>query len=134
MAYYNPMVNPVYPQPTYDPYRLQYNALQQPQNTLNAPRYEIIHLNGRGGVDALQMAPNSGVIAMDDTAPMVWLITTDGAGYKTANPFDITPHQATPAVDTNALETRVKRLEDILNGYQSNGGIAKSTNAKSKPE
>jgi hypothetical protein len=99
-----------YPPPTYDPYRMPYNGLQQPQSALNAPRYEIIRVNGKGGVDALQMAPNSSVIVMDETAPMVWLISSDGAGYKTANPFDISPHRDAPAVDTNALETRVKTI------------------------
>ena len=133
MPYYNPMGGAGYPPPTYDPYRMPYNGLQQPQNAFNAPRYEIIRVNGKGGVDALQMAPNSAVIVMDDTAPMVWLISSDGAGYKTANAFDITPHQATPTVDTNALETRVKRLEDLINGYQSNGGAVKSgDNAENK--
>ena len=34
-----------------------------------APRYEIIHVTGRRGAEALQMAPNSSVHALDDTAP-----------------------------------------------------------------
>ena len=62
-----------------------------------AQRYEIIHVNGEPGARALQMAPNSNAIVMDDTAPIVWLCQTDGAGYKTVQPFDIAPHQTAPA-------------------------------------
>lgn len=46
----------------------------------------------------------------------VWLKTTDGAGYATATPYTVTPYQPAPVVDVNSLETRVKRLEEMLNG------------------
>ena len=61
-----------------------------------APRYEIIHVTGRRGAEALQMAPNSSVLALDDTAPLVWLCRTDGAGYLTVTPFDIAQHAEPP--------------------------------------
>ena len=83
---------------------------QQPQ------KYEVIKVAGRPGVDAFQMAPNSSVLLLDETAPIVWLVTTDGAGYKTVTPYDITPHQVAPAPDFGSLESRIKRLEDMING------------------
>lgn len=88
------------------------------------PRYEVIHVNGRGGVDAFQMGPNSSVILMDDTAPMIWLCRTDGAGYKTATAFDISVHQDAPAVDLSDINQRLSRLEEWVNG-KSDAGISK---------
>lgn len=54
-------------------------------------RREVIRVNGRGGVDAYRMPPNSSELLLDETAPLVWLVQTDGAGYKTATAFDLTP-------------------------------------------
>ena len=106
MPYYNsPMVYPAmygqpggYGQTPYNPGGTMQQAAQ---------RYEIIHVNGEPGARALQMAPNSNAIVMDDTAPIVWLCQTDGAGYKTVQPFDIAPHQTAPAVDVSSLATRL---------------------------
>ena len=41
----------------------------------------IVRVSGRPGAEAYQMAPNSEVLLLDETAPIVWLKTTDGAGY-----------------------------------------------------
>lgn len=117
MPYYNsPMAYPaMYGQPG-----LYGQTPYNPGGTMQqaAQRYEIIHVNGEPGARALQMAPNSNAIVMDDTAPIVWLCQTDGAGYKTVQPFDIAPHQTAPAVDVSSLDTRLTRLEEIVNGKQ----------------
>lgn len=95
--------------------------------TQNAQRYEIVHVNGRNGAEMFQMAPNSNHLLLDDTAPIVWLVQTDGAGYKSLTPFDISPHKDAPAIDINSLESRIKALEDKLNdkSYNSNNGNSK---------
>lgn len=77
---------------------------------------QIVRVNGRNGADAYRLAPNSSVLLLDENDPLVWLKTTDGAGYATVSPYTITPYQPAPAVDVNGLESRVKRLEEILNG------------------
>ena len=77
---------------------------------------QITRVNGRGGVDAFKMAPNCSALLMDEHDPIVWLKTTDGAGYATATPYTVTPYQPAPVVDVNSLETRVKRLEEMLSG------------------
>lgn len=92
-----------------NPYINRYNAMTAQQ----FPKYEIIHVNGENGARALQMSPNSETIVMDDTAPMVWLCQTDGAGYKTVRPFDIAPHKAAPQVDLADIDARLKRLEEM---------------------
>lgn len=113
----------------YNPYGSPYGmpfggmGMQQPQQ---GQKYEIIHVNGEAGARSLQMAPNSNAILMDDTAPLVWLAQTDGAGYKTVTPYSIAPYQPEPPVDVNGLESRVKRLEEMLSG-------TKSANADAKP-
>lgn len=95
----------------YQGYGNYYNQ-QTPQQ---APRYDVIHVNGQNGAQALQMAPNSSAIVMDDTAPLIWLCQTDGAGYKTVQAFDISPHKDVPAVDVRSLEERIARLEEMIN-------------------
>lgn len=80
------------------------------------PRQEITRVNGRNGAMSIQMAPNSSVLVLDETAPLVWLCQTDGAGYLTVTPFDIAPHQEAPQVSVNDLSERLARLEEIVNG------------------
>lgn len=93
-----------------DPYRARLGSIQQ----FHAQRYEIIRVNGENGAQAFQMAPNSSALLLDETAPIVWFVQTDGAGYKTAKPFSIAPYQPQPPVDINALEARIKRLEAMI--------------------
>ena len=96
-------------------------------NTNFLPRYEVIQVNGENGVNAFQMGPNSSVLLLDTSAPMVWLVQPDGAGYKSKTPYDITPHQAVPPVDINQLQQRVAQLEDLINAkYQSDDKPTKS--------
>lgn len=92
----------------------------------NLPRQEIIRVNGENGAKAYQMAPNSSALLMDESAPLVWLVQTDGAGYKTAVPYTIAPYQSQPAPDLNALEERIKRLEEMLNGKKPDAGRTRS--------
>ena len=78
-----------------------------------AQRYEIIRVTGENGARAFQMAPNSSAILLDETAPLVWLVQTDGAGYKTATPYKIEPYTPEAVQDVQSLEARIKRLEDV---------------------
>lgn len=76
---------------------------------------EIIHVNGENGARALQLAPNSNTLLLDDTAPIVWLVQTDGAGYKTVTPYTITPYQPEEPINTKDLLERIERLEKKIN-------------------
>ena len=101
----------------------QYPQSQMPMSVMSAQRYEIIHVNGRNGADALQMLPNSNVLLLDDTAPIVWLVQTDGAGYKSLTPFDISVHKDKSAPDYQSLEDRISKLEEILNDKSDSKSI-----------
>lgn len=78
-------------------------------------RSEVIRVNGRGGAEAYAIGPNSSALLLDESGSIVWLVTTDGAGYKTVAPYDISPHQTAPAPDFSSLEARIKKLEERLN-------------------
>lgn len=75
-------------------------------------RTEIIHVNGENGAAAFNMMPNSQALLLDDTAPLVWLAQTDGAGYKTITPYEIKPYEKKDAM--KSLEERIERIERML--------------------
>ena len=105
MANYPYNIAPNYP----NPFGNRFETMQA------APKYEIIHVNGRNGAESFRMATNSQCLLLDDTAPIVWLCQSDGAGYHTVTPYRIEPYQAEPAPDYTTLEKRIKRLEELLN-------------------
>lgn len=73
---------------------------------------KITRVHGEAGVDALQMLPDTEVLALDETAPMVWVIKTDSAGYKgVKEAFDITPHKKAEVPDVKSMEERLAALE-----------------------
>ena len=111
------------------PYGIPYQPTipQMPQqNTQQLPQQTVIQVDGRASVEAIKMAPNSSVLLMDKSAPIVWLCTSDGLGNVTSTAYDITEHQDTPPVDVTSLEERVKILEEKIN--------AKSYDRSSKPK
>ena len=110
---YNPMINP-------------YLGAQRPYQ--QPPRQEVIKVCGENGARAFQLGPNSSALLLDESGALVWLVTTDGAGYKSVAPFDISPHQATPEPDYGSLEERVKKLEEAI----SNGSTADTANARAE--
>lgn len=97
----------------YNPYN--YLSNQQWQNSNLRNKQEIIKVNGKNGAEAFQMMPNSQALLLDETAPIVWLVQTDGAGYKTISAFDLTPHEEINANDTiKSIEERLKKVEEQL--------------------
>jgi hypothetical protein len=102
---YNPLMNPYMPNPSA-------NALQQQQ-----PRMEVVKVNGENGARAFPIGANSSALLLDESGTIVWLVVTDGAGYKTVSPYDITPHQTAQAPDVSGLEQRIARLEEFVNGF-----------------
>lgn len=91
------------------PYVNPFMQYSMPQHT------EIIKVNGKNGAEAYNMMPNSSILLLDETEPIVWLAQTDGAGYKTLKPYTITPYQPEPQVDVKTLEQRIARIEVMLN-------------------
>ena len=71
-------------------------------------KQQVTRVNGRNGAEAYQMAPDSSAL-LDTTAPLVWLIQTDGAGYKTISPYTIAPYKTETSTLTS-LETRIAKI------------------------
>ena len=85
-----------------------------PQQPIIQPT-QVVRVNGENGARAFSMGANSSALLLDESGLLVWLVTSDGAGYKTVTPYDITPHQAQSAPDFSSLESRIKKLEEIVN-------------------
>lgn len=108
----------------YNSYMPFNNPNPAPVTNPYAQKYSIIRVNGENGARSLQMSPNSEMLALDTTAPIVWLAQTDGAGYLTVTAFDISQHQEKPPIDLNNLLKDVEELKRKVYG-ESN-----STNAE----
>ena len=91
------------------------------QNIL--PAQQVVQASGKASIEALRMSPNSSVLILDTTAPLVWLCTSDGLGNVTPIPYDITPH--VEEEPENALEKRLaaleKKLMEVLNDKPDDG-------------
>lgn len=108
-----------YAQPTYYDMLRQQMAPQQPAQQANVlPAQQVIQVAGRQSIDTLQMSPNSSVLIMDTSAPIVWLCVSDGLGKVTATAYDITLHQDTPPFDivgfAESVEGRLAALENKI--------------------
>ena len=101
--------------PTFNPF----GYMPQPYQAPAAPQ-QVTRVNGENGARAYSLAANSSALLLDESGLMVWLVTSDGAGYKTVSPYDIVPHQAQQAPDYGSLEERIKKLEERINGYTGN--------------
>ena len=95
-----------------------------------APHYEITQVNGRAGAENFRMGPNSSFLLLDNSAPIIWFVKTDGSGLLTATPCDFTIHQDPPQVNLNDIMNRLTSLEEKIN--ESNSGYTKQQR-KSKP-
>ena len=73
-------------------------------------RQTITRVNGRDSINALRLAPNSELLALDNTANILWVCVSDGVGMVRAEPFDIVPHKE-PAAKSDDFEQRLTALE-----------------------
>ena len=120
--------NPFFPAAQYGQ---NYMPIGQQTPGVMAQQMQVVRVNGENGARAFQMGPNSSALLLDESGTIVWLATSDGAGYRTVSAYDIAPHQTTPAPDFGSLEARIARLESVVNatansattgGGQSTGG------------
>lgn len=124
-------------------YENMYNSQQfypqqfgQPQMQQVPRKTEIIHVNGQNGAQAFQMMPNSQALLLDDTAPIVWLAQTDGAGYKTVTPYTIAPYQPEPEIDLKDIDARLRRIEEVMNNANTKSNVtgSKKQSGKQQPQ
>lgn len=109
-------------------YGQQYGQYQQ------QPKQEVVKVNGENGARAYPIGANSSALLLDESGVIVWLVVTDGAGYKTCKAYDIAPHEEAPTPDYNTLEQRIERLEGlIINGNTSDTTTARNENSTAEP-
>ena len=96
------------------------NPYQPPRPAL--PQQQVVTVAGADSLAQIQLAPNSSMLVMDQGAPIVYLVQSDGVGKVTATAYDIAPHKdaATAQRESmdarlSALEAAVKRLEGTRN-------------------
>ena len=89
------------------------------QQTNVLPTQQILQANGKASIDAIRMQPNSSVLIMDTTAPIVWLCVSDGLGNVSSTAYDITPHKEPEQVN---VEDRLARIERTLLAMEARYG------------
>ena len=85
----------------------------QPQTNILPPQ-QILQANGKTSIDAIRLSPNSSVLVMDTTAPIIWLCASDSIGTVTKTPYDITAHTEKPPVDMDSVEQRLVKAEKSI--------------------
>lgn len=102
------------------------NLIQNRLSQMLSPTPQLVErhvtkVNGRAGADSYQMAPNSDDILLDMNEPLIYFVQTDGAGYKSVTPYDISLHKEVKAEDQfKSLEERISKLEEAVANGKSN--------------
>ena len=104
-----------------------FNNYNQFQSQLNQPQMttqNLIRVNGIDGAKAYQMPANSTVALFDNNEDIMYIKTTDGAGFPAIRTFAFNEVVANtnPIQDTADYVTRDefnKLKEELLNGKQS---------------
>ena len=73
------------PMNTPNPYMNNYNAMQNQMNN------NLIRVTGMDGAKAYQMQPNSTVALFDSNEDIMYIKSTDGAGFPTIRTFGFAP-------------------------------------------
>lgn len=95
-----------------------------PRPNAQRPHYQVVRVKGENGARSFEMGPNSSAILADENDPVVWLVSTDGAGYKTVTPYTIVPMETKEQKIESTLTTimnRLTRLEESINGKSDAG-------------
>lgn len=107
--------------PFYNPYQFQ------------LPQQQITQVNGKASVDTIQLAPNSSILVMDTSAPIVWMCVSDGVGKVTSTPYDIKVHEEVPPVDVQSIEQRLAKLESLMEVNKDESNVTESKQTRNKP-
>lgn len=88
-------------------------------NSYQSQHQEIIKVNGKEGANAYPLnTPNSSVLMLDINQPILYVKISDGAGYCNITTYTISPFEEVinkTNINTDDLEKRIARLEDIVN-------------------
>ena len=95
------------------------------------PQQQVIQVNGKASVDSIQLAPNSSVLLMDTSAPIVWVCVSDGLGKVTSTAYDIGEHKQK---EEAKLESRLARIEERISRMEERRDESNVKKLKPKPD
>lgn len=88
---------------------------------------QIIRVAGENGARAYGMMPNSSALLLDENAPLVWLVCTDGAGYKSVvQAYKIEKYEPEPVPDYNSIMQRLEKIERMMSNESDNSANDKT--------
>lgn len=95
----------------------------------------IVTVNGEQGAQSYPLAPNSDIVLVDTSQPIIWIKKTDGNGNASVTPYDISLHIQKPQPTNEELLAKINGLEEELNNVKSNNGSGnwKQQQSNSKP-
>lgn len=104
----------------FNPYQFgQYGY--QPSFSIPTQSTQLIKVSGMDGAKAYQMAPNSSVALFHESEDLLYVKSTDGAGFPTIRVFRFEPYDE-PVIEPVkyvTLEEFNRFKEEVLNGKQS---------------
>lgn len=95
--------------PGFNPYGMMQMPYQPTRPAL--PQQQIVQVSGPDSLVQIQMAPNSSLLAMDQSAPIVYLVQSDGVGKVSWTAYDIAPHKDAAVVQRESMDARLSALE-----------------------
>lgn len=105
-------------------------SLQKQMMSGSITEKHITKVSGKAGAEAYNLPPNSDELLLDLTAPIIWFVQTDGAGYKTLTPYDISQHKEVKQEDViKSMEDRIAKIEEEIRNGKS---YISANNSKSK--
>ena len=116
-------------------YPYMFNGFQPQMPQMQAAQYipqqQIIQANGKASIDAIKLPPNSSVLVMDTSAPMVWMCVSDGVGVVTATPYDITMHKDAVKEEEEKLTQKIAeieaKIEEMERKYNDKSNVTTTT-------
>lgn len=116
MSYQNPYMPNWQYNPSYTTASGPYNFAQQ------QPVHGFVYVTGLDGAKAYQMPPNSEMPLFDDSADILYIKTTDGAGFPTITIADCTKRDSQPMGrgdvvtrdDITAIHNEIEQLRSAI--------------------
>lgn len=109
----------------FDPYGMQQpaNPMQFAQQLMNGYRpTQLIRVTGMDGAKAYQMAPNSCVPLFDADKDIMYVKSTDGAGFPTIRTFSFAPIEVKQASTTEYVtRSELEEFERSIREMVENG-------------
>lgn len=121
---YNPYNSLNYTPGNIPSYNQNLMAQQPLQQTVQQPVQELIRVTGIEGAKAYQMAPNSVVPLFDANNDIMYIKSTDGAGFPSIRAFRFSPMEdealepPTEYVPRPEFDKLVEQVEELINAKQ----------------